>query len=136
MPLPSYNTLEELIGIYSGRLNRNAKNIERIKRFYHDDESFDDLMNRLIQKDYKRFQKFIDNAMKGTNKQYPSPWKVFFAILEIVQSEGQAILPFDTLTKSFHSRSFKYHGWTFSWVHGTGTLISVFNRNDELVYRF
>lgn len=136
MDILQYSTLDDLIGIYDERLNQESKNRGRIKKFYHDDESFDNLMNRLIQKDYIRFQKFIANVVDKRGKHYPTPWKTVFTLLDIVQNEGEEAPAYDTLTRSFPSRTIMYHGWTFSWVHGKGTLISIFNRENELVYRF
>jgi hypothetical protein len=66
----------------------------------------------------------------------PNPWRIFYTVLEIVLEEGEEIPPYDTLTYMFPSKNVKYMGWTFSWVHGEDTLISVFNPDDELVYRF
>ena len=141
MSLPSYATLDELIGIYSDRMNKDNKNMERVKRFYNDEKSFDELMEKLIQKDLKRFKKIIknltdDEVSERSNKFFPTPWKFFFTILEIVQTDGTEVPAFDTLTRSYSSKNMEYHGWTFSWVHGNGTLISIFNRENELVYRF
>jgi hypothetical protein len=138
MCIPPYSTLDELIDMYEERSHRDEKNKERVKKFYNDDESFDQLMEKLIQKDYKRFQKNIDNILKEdkSNKFFPTPWRFFFIILDIAQSEGEEIPSFDTLTRNFPSRSMTYHGWRFSWVHGENSLISIFNRKNELVYRF
>lgn len=136
MSLPSYSNLDDLINVYTERLDRETKNRNRVKKFYNDDESFDKLMERLIEKDYIRFEKFIGNVLNKKGKCYPSPWKIFFVIMDIVQNEGEEIRPFDTLTKMLPSRTLKYHGWTFSTVHGIGTLISIYNRENELVYRF
>lgn len=136
MPLPPYATLDELIIHYAERSNRDNKNMERVKKFYKDDESFDQMMEKLIQKDLKRFKKLIDTVINGTGRNYPTPWKFFFIILDIVQSEGEDIPSFDTLTRNLPCRNVVYHRWTFSWVHGENDLISVFNRKNELVYRF
>jgi hypothetical protein len=87
-------------------------------------------MNRLIDKDAKRMERLFDKDI------IPNSWRVFFTILDIVQNEGTEVPAFDTLTKSLPSRTIMYYGWTFSWVHGENTLISIFNRKDELVYRF
>jgi hypothetical protein len=132
MSLPPYSTLDDLIDIYDERLNWESKNRERIKKFYNDDESFDTLMNRLIDKDFKRFEHLVINSEHLT----PDPWRILYTILDIVQNDGEEVPPFDTLTRSLLSRTLMYYGWTFSWVHGEGTLISIFNRKDELVYRF
>ena len=141
MPLPMYRTLDDLVGHYQERMNKDNKNMERVKKFYNDDESFDSLMSRLIQKDYARFEKLLDGltteeVSERSNKSFPTPWKLFFTILEIVQADGMEVPAFDTLTRSYPSKTMEYHGWTFSWVHGNDTLISIFNRKNELVYRF
>lgn len=131
MPLTNYSTLDELIGIYAERANRESVNRDRIKQFYNNDVSFTSLMNRIIQKDTKRFTKLIEGE---TN--LPNPWRVLYVVMDIVQHDGEEVPPFDTLTRMLPSRSIIYHGWTFSWVHGEGTLISIYNNHDELVYRF
>jgi hypothetical protein len=131
MPLPSYATLDELLDYYIKRMNQSNKNMERIKKFYNDDKSFEQLMDRIIEKDAKRFDKLLSN-----DKNLPNPWRVLYVVLDIVQNEGVEIKPFDTLTRMLPSISIIYHGWTFSWVHGEGTLISIFNNNNELIYRF
>ena len=122
--------LDNLLVGYFKRYAREMLNISRIKRFYKDEDGFDDLMIRIILKDQERFEKLIDEALT------PNPWRVFYVILDIVQHEGKLIEPYDVLTRTWPSRSLEYMGWTFSWVHGESTLISVYNREDELVYRF
>ena len=144
MSLPQYATLDDLIDIYVERMNIDNKNMDRIKQFYNDDISFTSLMNRIIQKDLKRFEKLLDESScctstinkECTKTNFPNVWRVLYTILDIVQNEGEEIEPFDLLTTTFPSRTIMYYGWTFSWVHGEIALISIFNRNDELVYRF
>jgi hypothetical protein len=149
MPLPMYRTLDDLIGHYTERMNKDNKNMERVKKlinqykedyFKNDDGTFDEdagdhafglLMGAIINKDTIRFKNLID----GDNN-FPNPWRVFYVVLDIVQNEGEEAPPFDTLTKMLPSRTLMYHGWTFSWVHGENDLISIFNRSNELVYRF
>ena len=130
MSIPQYSTLDELISIYTERLNRDNKNIERVKKFYNDEESFNLLMQKLIDKDTRRLEKLFDKAP------IPNAWRILYVILDIVQNEGQEVPPFDTLTNMLPSRTLMYYGWTFSWVHGENTLLSVYNRENELVYRF
>jgi uncharacterized Fe-S radical SAM superfamily protein PflX len=142
MTLPKYSTLDDLIDIYVERMNIDNKNIERIKEFYCDEKSFTSLMNRIIEKDLRRFNKlFCESSSCDITRKYngsngPNVWRVLYVILDIVQHEGEEIEPFDVLTKTYPSRTIMYYGWTFSWVHGENTLISIFDRNDELVYRF
>ena len=125
-----HNKVDDILNFYFKRLSTDATNMTRIKRFYDDEDSFDDLMIKIILKDYERFEKLMNKDL------LPNPWRVLFVILDIVQHEGEIIPPYDTLTKMFPSRSMKYMGWTFSWVHGDSTIISIYTREDELVYRF
>jgi hypothetical protein len=124
-------SLDNLMTHYLQRLNDEQINVNRVKKLYSDDESFDLLMDKIVNKDVRRFEKLI----KG-KKNPKDPWKSLFFILDIAQEDGVEIEPFDTLTKMLPSRTVLYHGWTFSWVHGEGTLISIYNRKNELVYQF
>jgi len=121
---------DDLLAHYFKRAQKETTNMIRIKRFYDDEDGFDKLMFRIISKDYIRFERLMDEDI------IPTPWRVFFVVLDIVQHEGEIIPPYDVLTRMWPSRSIEYMGWTFSWVHGEATLISVYNREDELVYRF
>lgn len=122
--------IDDLLKYYFKRSDNELININRIKRFYNDRESFNELMYRIIEKDYRRFKKLTEKDV------LPTPWGVFFVILDIVQHDGKEIEPYDTLTKMFQSKSMKYMDWTFSWVHGENTIVSIYNPEDELVYRF
>jgi len=124
-------TLEELMDYLVKREAIEITNINRIKKLYNDDESFDKLMKKIIDKDVKRFENLVAKKLDS-----PNISRVFYIILDIVQSEGEEIDPFDTLTKMLPSRILLYRGWTFSWVHGEGTLISIYNKENELVYQF
>jgi hypothetical protein len=124
-------SLDEIMEDLLYRMEYETRNMRRVKKFYYDEVSFSYLMNQLILKDVKRFEKLI-----AGEKNLPNPWRILYTIIDIVQYEGKEVSPFDTLTKMLPSRTIMYYGWTFSWVHGEGTLISIFNREDELVYRF
>jgi len=130
--------LDEILNYYMKRIDKENKNINRIKRFYHDEETFNNLMNIIIEKDAKRIFKFLHSKVSTPNieNNLPTPWQIFYIILDIVQNEGEIIPPFDKLTSMFLSRTMVYMGWTFSWVHGENTIISVYNKSDDLVYRF
>lgn len=127
---PNQIITDNLINYYLSRIQEENKNIQRIKKLYNNDDSFDQLMNQIVKKDVKRFESVV-----AGKKNCPDPWKILYTILEIVQEEGKEIEPFDTLTKMLPSYSLLYHGWTFSWVHGKGTLISIYNRENELIYQ-
>lgn len=122
--------LSNLVSHYLDKAKTNDLDILRVKKFYSNEKEFDDLMNRLIEKDEHRFKRLLEDDP------IPSPWRIFSVILDIVLSEGKTILPFDTLTQMFPSKSVEYMGWVFSWVHGDTTIISIYNTDCELVYRF
>ena len=124
-------SLDEIMEDLLCRMEYETRNMRRVKKFYYDEVSFSYLMNQLILKDVKRFEKLITGE-----KNTPNPWRILYTIIDIDQSDGKEIPPFDTLTKMLPSRTIMYYGWTFSWVHGAGTLISIFNEKNELVYRF
>lgn len=120
----------KLLYKHKKRIEREKINMERIKRFYTDRHSFNVLMNKIIEKDFNK----IENS--SINGYSPSPWNVMFVIMDIVQHEGIEHHPYDVLTRTYSSRTLEYMGWTFSMVHGENTLVSIYNRKNELIYRF
>ena len=122
--------LNDLLSYYFERAENDAKNMVRVKKFYTDDDSFNGFMEKIISKDQKRLDRLMEKDL------IPNPWRIFYVLLDIVLEDGEPIPSFDTLTRMFPSKTMKYMGWTFSWVHGENTLISVFNQENELVYRF
>ena len=44
-------TLDDVISDLEQRLTENLRNIDRVKKLYHDDATFDNLMNKIIEKD-------------------------------------------------------------------------------------
>ncbi len=124
-------TLDELMDYLIKKGSDEILKMNRVKKLYNDDESFDKLMNQIIEKDIKRLENLIN---KGTNQHDVS--LIFYTILDIVQSDGEEIDPPNTLAKILPSRTILYKGWTFSWIHGEGTVISIYNRDNELIYRF
>ena len=127
-------SLDNIVDDLFSRLEQDNKNINRVKKLYHDDDTFDNLMNHIIEKDPKRFEKLVKN--KNSDQIFPTPWKMFGYIMDIVQTEGEEIKPFDTITRMLPCRLLVYHGWTFCWVHGISTMVSIYNPKNELVYRF
>lgn len=122
--------ISKLISHYNDRVEKERLNRERIMKFYDDEKSFNELMERIIDKDYQKLQEL--NA-EGYS---PCPWNVMSVILDIVQHEGREIQPYDVLTRTYLSRTLEYMGWTFSMVHGENTLVSIYNQENILVYRF
>lgn len=122
--------LNDLLSYYFERVEKETNNMVRVRRFYTDEDSFNEFMEKIIHKDQKRLDKLMDKDL------VPNPWRIFYVLLDIVLEEGNPVKSFDTLTRMFPSKTMEYMGWTFSWVHGENTLISIFNSENELVYRF
>lgn len=40
------------------------------------------------------------------------------------------------VTQTLPSQILLYRGWTFSWSHGIGTITSIYNRENDLIYQF
>lgn len=134
-------TLDGIIFDLVQRLGVNQRNMERVKRLYYDEDSFDDLMNKMIEKDGKRFEKFITEVINGKETKYPSPWLLFSTILDIVENEGEEQspkclkIPLPS-NKKIQRRNIKYMGWTFHWIHGKNTVLSIYDRSNDLIYQF
>ena len=122
--------LNDLLSYYFERADKETTNMVRVKRFYTDEDSFNEFMDKIITKDEERFKRLMDKDL------IPNPWRIFYVLLDVVLEEGRAVKSFDCLTRMFPSKTMEYMGWTFSWVHGENTLISIFNTENELVYRF
>ena len=122
--------LNDLLSYYFERAEKETNNMVRVKRFYSDEDSFNEFMEKIISKDQKRLDRLMEKDL------IPNPWRIFYVLLDIALEEGEVVKRFDTLTRMFPSKTVKYMGWIFSWVHGENTLISIFNRENELVYRF
>lgn len=122
--------ISTLITKYNGRIEKERLSRERIKKFYSDEDSFDVLMNRIINKDLEKLEELNEEGYS------PTPWNVMFVILDIVQHEGKEVQPYDVLTRSYLSRTIEYMGWTFSMVHGENTITSIYDRDNVLIYRF
>ena len=122
--------LNDLLTYYFDRADKETSNMIRVRRFYTDEDSFNEFMNKIIDKDQERLDRLMDKDL------VPNPWRIFYVLLDIVLEEGKMVKRFDTLTRMYPSKTLEYMGWTFSWVHGENTLISIFNTDNELVYRF
>lgn len=108
---------------------RRQRNMERMKKFYQDEESFDRLMERVLQKHGDRW-----TDLCYRNGFMPHPWNLLYSIFDIAEEEGEEVDPLDPLTESFASVLWKYRGWTFAITHGQGVVTSVYKGSD-LVYR-
>lgn len=134
-------TLDDVISDLEQRLTENQRNIDRVKKLYCDETTFDDLMNKIIEKDRELFQRFISATINGESTKYPTSWRLFSIILDIVQSEGEELpvkkfKPLISINKNIVRRNIKYMGWTFHWLHGKNTLLSIYDRSGDLIYQF
>lgn len=116
---------------YLNRIELEQKHIRWVKNLYSDYKTFNDVMEKLISRDYNSFIR-----VKNSGVETYGNWRVLFTILTIVMEDGEPIKPFDVITKMGQSLSIKYYGWVFSWVHDETTVISIYNPNGSLIYRF
>ena len=58
-------SLDNIVDDLFSRLEQDNKNINRVKKPYHDDDTFDNLMNHIIEKDAKRFEKLVKNKNRN-----------------------------------------------------------------------
>ena len=101
-------TLDDLMDYLIKKESNEILKMNRVKKLYHDDKSFDQLMNQIIEKDIKRFENLIN---KKSNQHDVT--RIFYTILDIVQADGKEIDPPNTLAKILPSRTILYKGWTF-----------------------
>lgn len=121
--------MEEAARYFKEKALIKLHNMERMKKFYSDEESFDELMRRVIEKHSDRW-----TDLCYSNGVMPHPWHILYSILDIVEEEGEETEPIDALTESFPSALWKYMGWTFAITHGQGSVVSVY-KGSELLYR-
>lgn len=120
------------------RMRKHCKDIQdkkdrdnkRVRLFFNDEKSFETFLLRLIN---KHTQKWEDTCLN--NGYQPYPWNLMKAILNIVQHNGDEVMPLDDLTSNFSSLLMKYYDYTFAWTFGQGTCISIFNKDNVLIFR-
>jgi hypothetical protein len=115
----SDSVINDFAIFYKNKLMKSQRNVERIKRFYNDDDSFDVLIKRVI-----------DKLMVSTQ-----PWIVLYSLIDLVEAEGVEVEPLDGLTENFPSVLIEYRGWTFARTHGQGTVLSIYDKDKKLIYR-
>ena len=122
--------LEEMKKFFIDKENSRKKNMERMHRFFSDDESFERVLIRILEKHDDRWSE-VCNAK---NVQ-PHPWEILYGICSIIEEEGEPVDPLDGLTESFPTTLLKYRGYTFAWTNGQGTVLSIYNKENELIFR-
>jgi len=122
--------LEEMKKFFIDKENSRKKNMERMHRFFSDDESFERVLIKILEKHDDRWS----NVCNAKNVQ-PHPWEILYGICSIVEEEGEPVDPLDGLTESFPTTLLKYRGYTFAWTNGQGTVLSIYNKENELIFR-
>lgn len=113
--------------VFEQQLKKN--NVERIKKMFNDQKSFNLLVNKIIA---KHDDAWSDKCYK--KGVMPYPWELMYALFNLAEFEGKISDPIDELTKNFPSFIYTYKGWQFAVTHGQGSVCSVYYRK-KLKYR-
>lgn len=105
------------------------RNIDRIKKMFNDQESFDNLVNKILEKHNDNWKDHC--YKKGV---MPYPWSLLYALFDLAEMQGKEIDPIDGLTENFPSSLFTYNDWQFAITNGQGSVCSVYYKK-ELMYR-
>lgn len=121
--------VDEMIEYFKKKDRVKKINMDRMRKFFDDNESFDILMHRIIAKHGDRWTDlcYKRNVM-------PHPWHILYSVHDIVEAEGEEVKPLDSLTRNFPSVLIEYRGWTFAITHGQGSVLSIY-KGGELIYR-
>jgi hypothetical protein len=106
------------------------RNMDRIRKFFSDDESFERVLIRILEKHDERWTDIC-----YAKSVQPHPWEILYALCNIVEDEGTEVEPLDGLTENFPSTLLEYRGYTFAWTNGQGTVLSIYNKEKELIFR-
>ena len=105
------------------------RNVERMKKMYTDQKSFNSLVNKILDKhDESWIKKCYDKSVQ------PHPKILLYTLFDLVEKEGKPIKPIDGLTENFPSQVLSYKSWQFAITHGQGAVCSVYYRK-KLKYR-
>ena len=105
------------------------RNVERLKKMFTDQKSFNLLVNKIIDKhDEKWVKKCYDRSVQ------PHPKILLYALFDLAEREGKQIKPIDGLTENFPSQVLSYKSWQFAITMGQGAVCSVYYRK-KLKYR-
>jgi hypothetical protein len=121
--------VQEMIEHFKKKESVRRVNMDRMRKFFDSDESFGELVRRIISKHDTRW---TDACYK--NGIMPHPWNILYSVHDIVEAEGEEVKPLDGLTRNFPSVLIEYRGWTFAITHGQGSVLSVYE-GETLVYR-
>ena len=105
------------------------RNVEKIKKMFTDQKSFNKLVKTIIAKHDDRW---VDGCYK--RGVMPYPWELMYALFDLSEIEGKVSKPVDDLTDNFPSSIYSYKGWQFAVTHGQGSVCSVYYKK-KLMYR-
>jgi hypothetical protein len=120
--------VEEMARHFKEQALKRLHNMDRLKRFFDDDESFEKLVVRTIE---KNDQRWAETYHKGVE---PQPWNILHSLYHIAEEGGVETEPVDGFTESFPSQLTLYRGLTFAITHGQGSVMSIYKGTD-LIYR-
>jgi len=105
------------------------RNVERIKKMFTDQKSFNKLVKAIIAKHDDRWVKLCYK-----NGSMPYPWYLMYALFDLSEMEGKECKPIDGLTDNFPSSIYTYKYWQFAITQGQGSVCSVYYKK-KLMYR-
>ena len=110
--------------------NQKDINIERIKKMFSNQETFDYLVNRIISKLFE----WKDKCNKKCYEYEPYGNQILYSLFDLAEKEGELTDPIDDFTNHFSSDIYTYNGWQFALTYGQGTCSSIYY-NKKLMYR-
>lgn len=129
MSLITEEYIKEFIVYLEKKIQHKKRNIDRIKKSFNDENSFNIFMCKILDKHNEELKdKFYKNGIQ------PHPLNILYSVFDMVENEGNQIKPFDDFTTCFTSYVFEYMNWQFAITHGQGSICSVYF-NKELKYR-
>lgn len=119
---------------FSEKINFESKlkksQVEKIKRMFNDQETFNILVNKIINKHDKAY---INKCYK--NGYMPHPMNILYSLFDLAELEGFELSEsLDGFTENFPSCIMEYMDWQFAITHGQGSVCSVYYKK-ELMYR-
>lgn len=105
--------------------DQENRNIERIKKMFTDDASFDILVNKILE---KHDDSWRDRCYKKGSEPYP--WYLLYTLFDLARDEGVEIDALDSFTESFSSSIVEYKDWQFATTNGQGTVCSIYYKKE------
>ena len=121
--------MEEYAKKLAFKYDLKNRNVERLKKMFTDQKSFNLLVNKII-------NKHDDNWLELCNKKnvQSHPRILLYTLFDLVEKEGKSIGSVDDLTEHFPSQVITYKSWQFAITHGQGAVCSVYYKK-KLKYR-